>query len=139
LVFDQDIGDVFSTRTAGNIIIKDILGAMEYTCKVAGYKIVVVMGHTKCGAVTATWYNVKLGNISFLLLKIKPAFEIVKAERGIMNDDDKEEVSKVNVRFSMDRIKKKSTILSGMERNNNIEKAGALYNVTSSKVKFFAP
>ncbi|MBL4904743.1 MAG: carbonic anhydrase, partial [Flavobacteriaceae bacterium] len=79
IVFDQGIGDVFSARVAGNVINEDILGSMEYACKVAGSKIVVVMGHTKCGAVTAACQNVELGNITALLNKIKPAVAIVKA------------------------------------------------------------
>jgi len=137
LVFDQGIGDIFSTRIAGNIINTDILGSMEYACKVAGSKIVVVMGHTKCGAVTAACQNVELGNITHLLNKIKPAVAIVKKERGKMNEDDIEEVSKFNVLLSMDRIRKESAILSEMEENNEIEIVGALYHVSNGKVDFF--
>ncbi len=137
LVFDQGIGDVFSTRIAGNIINKDILGSMEYACKVAGSKIVVVMGHTKCGAVTAACQNIELGNITSLLHKIKPAIDIVKAEKGEIDDNTIEEVSLINVRISIDRIREESTILSEMERNNEIEIVGAMYSVSSGEVEFY--
>ena len=86
LVFDQGIGDIFSVRVAGNIINEDVLGSMEYACKVAGSKIVVVMGHTKCGAVTAACNHVELGNITPLLQKIKPAVVAVEANVSKMND-----------------------------------------------------
>jgi len=85
LVFDQGIGDIFSVRVAGNIINEDILGSMEYACKVAGSKIVVVMGHTKCGAVTSACQHVELGNITTLLNKIKPAVTLIEAKNGEMN------------------------------------------------------
>jgi carbonic anhydrase len=137
LVFDQGIGDIFSVRVAGNIINEDVLGSMEYACKVAGSKIVVVMGHTKCGAVTAACKNVEMGNISALLNKIKPAVDVIKAERGTMNDNAIEEVSMVNVQFSIDRIRKESPILLEMEKNKEIEIVGALYDVSNGKVEFF--
>ena len=137
LVFDQGIGDIFSVRVAGNIVNDDILGSIEYACKVAGSKIVVVMGHTKCGAVTAACKDVKLGNITHLLEKINPAVEIIRAEKGIMDDFAIEEVALINVRFSIDRIKAESPILSEMEENNEIEIIGALYNVSTGTVEFF--
>jgi len=136
LVFDQGIGDIFSTRIAGNIINDDILGSMEYACKVAGSKIVVVMGHTNCGAVKAAYQDVELGNITSLLLKIKPAVQIVKSENKEMNDGVLEAVSVMNVRFSIDKIREESPILLEMERNNEIEIVGALYNVSTGKVEF---
>ncbi|WP_457611259.1 carbonic anhydrase family protein [Lutibacter sp.] len=137
LVFDQGIGDIFSARVAGNIINEDILGSMEYACKVAGSKIVIVMGHTKCGAVTAACQNVKLGNITPLLDKIKPAVDIIKLERGEFNEEAIEEVALTNVRISIDRIREESAILSEMEKNNEIEIVGAIYNVSNGKVDFF--
>ena len=137
LVFDQGIGDIFSVRVAGNIVNEDILGSIEYSCKVAGAKIVVVMGHTKCGAVTAACKNVELGNITALLNKIKPVVEIIKTERGVLDDDAIEVVSLINVQFSIDQIRKESPILSEMEINNEIKIIGALYNVSNGKVEFF--
>lgn len=141
IVFDQGIGDVFSARVAGNVINEDILGSMEYACKVAGSKIVVVMGHTKCGAVTAACQSVELGNITALLNKIKPAVAIVKANsedvHKEMSSDSIEEVTQINIKLSINRIRKESPILAEMEQLGEIEIVGALYNVSSGKVTFF--
>ena len=136
LVFDQGIGDIFNVRVAGNIVNEDVLGSIEYSCKVAGSKAVVVMGHTKCGAVTAACNDVELGNITALLQKIKPAVDIIKAKGGAMDDEGVEEVSLTNVRLSIDKIRAESPILSEMERNNEIEIVGALYDVSNGKVEF---
>jgi len=137
LVFDQGIGDIFSVRVAGNIINEDILGSMEYACKVAGSKIVVVMGHTKCGAVTSACKHVELGNITPLLNKIKPAVALIEAKNGEMNAEAIEEVSVANVKISIDRIREESPILAEMERNGEIEVVGAMYDVSSGNVEFF--
>ena len=137
LVFDQGIGDIFSVRVAGNIVNEDVLGSIEYACKVAGSKIVVVMGHTKCGAVTAACKNVELGNITSLLSKISPAVSLIKAKNGLMNDDAIEEVSKVNMKFSIDRIREESPILAEMESKGEIEIIGAMYDVSNGQVEFF--
>jgi len=134
LVFDQGIGDVFSARVAGNIINEDILGSMEYACKVAGSKIVVVMGHSKCGAVTAACKHVELGNITTLLDKIQPAVSAVEEE---MSDAKVEKVAAVNVKLSIERIRKESSILSEMEKEGQIEIVGAMYNVTDGTVTFY--
>lgn len=137
LVFDQGIGDIFSVRVAGNIVNEDVLGSMEYGCKVAGSKIVVVLGHTKCGAVTAACNNVELGNITSLLQKIKPDVDLVRTDKEEMTDKAIEEVSVKNIQLSIDRIRKESPILSEMEKNGEIEIVGALYNVSTAEVKFF--
>lgn len=140
LVFDQGIGDVFSVRVAGNIVNEDVLGSMEYACKVAGSKIVVIMGHSKCGAVTAACNNVELGNITSLLNKIKPAVDVVRVNSestGEMTDTAIEEVAVLNVELSIARIRKESPILAEMEINNEIEIVGALYDVSTGKVEFF--
>jgi carbonic anhydrase len=137
LVFDQGIGDVFSVRVAGNIINDDILGSMEYGCKVAGSKIVVVMGHTKCGAVTAACNNVELGNITTLLNKIKPAVNAIKVDGEEMNSTSIEEVSVQNVKISIDNIRKMSPILAEMESKGEIEIVGAMYSVETGEVGFF--
>ena len=137
LVFDQGIGDVFSVRVAGNIINEDILGSMEYACKVAGSKIVVVMGHTKCGAVTSACKHIELGNITPLLNKIKPAVTLIEAKNGEMNAEAIEEVSVENVKISIDRIREESPILAEMESNGEIEIVGAMYDVSSGIVDFF--
>lgn len=141
LVFDQGIGDVFSARVAGNVVNEDVLGSMEYACKVAGSKIVVVMGHTKCGAVTAACKSVELGNITTLLNKIQPAVNIVKAAsentQQEMSDASIEEVTKLNIELSIDRIRKESPILAEMEQLGEIEIVGALYSVATGKITFF--
>ena len=137
LVFDQGIGDIFSVRVAGNIINEDILGSMEYACKVAGAKIVVVMGHTKCGAVTAACNHVELGNITPLLNKIKPVVDTIDVEPGNMHDDVIEDVAQLNVGLSINRIRKESQILSEMEKNGEIEIVGAMYDVETGLVEFY--
>ncbi len=141
LVFDQGIGDIFSVRVAGNIVNEDILGSMEYACKVAGSKIAVVMGHSKCGAVTAACSDIELGNITSLLNKIKPAVNSIKESEGLsggekMSDNSIEEVAVQNVKLSIERIRKESSILSEMEKEGQIEIVGALYNVSNGLVEF---
>ena len=136
LVFDQGIGDVFSVRVAGNVINEDVLGSMEYACKVAGSKIIVVMGHTKCGAVTAACNHVELGNITSLLSKIQPAVKAVEAKCDEMNEEAIEEVAVQNVKDSIELIRKQSPILREMEEAGEIEIAGASYSVASGEVEF---
>lgn len=136
LIFDQGIGDVFSARVAGNIVNEDILGSMEYACKVAGSKVVVVMGHTKCGAVASACKNVELGNITPLLSKIKPAVDSIRKNEDAMTESEVEEVGKLNVQFSIDRIRKESAILAEMEEKGEIEIVGASYDVATGKVSF---
>ncbi|WP_298365583.1 carbonic anhydrase family protein [uncultured Lutibacter sp.] len=136
LVFDQGIGDIFSVRVAGNIVNEDILGSMEYACKVAGSKILVVMGHTKCGAVTAACKNVKLGNITPLLEKISPAVNSIRKDDTELTDEQIEDVSFENVNVSIDRIRKESPILAEMEKNGEIEIVGASYDVNTGLVEF---
>jgi len=137
LVFDQGIGDVFSVRVAGNIVNEDVLGSMEYACKVAGSKIVVVMGHTKCGAVTAACNHVELGNITPLLEKIQPAVKVIEATISEMDEVAIEKVTTLNAELSIERIRKESDILSDLEKQGAIEIVGAIYNVATGKVEFF--
>lgn len=136
LVFDQGIGDIFSVRVAGNIVNEDILGSMEFACKVAGSKIVVVMGHSKCGAVTAACNHVELGNVTSLLNKIQPAVEGVIKDPKDLSEEAVEKVSHLNVELSIARIKEESPILSEMESNGEIEIVGAMYDVGTGLVKF---
>jgi len=136
LVFDQGIGDIFSVRVAGNIINDDVLGSMEYGCKVAGSKIILVLGHTKCGAVTAACNHVEMGNITALLSKINPAVAEVEQPNTEMTNEQIEEVSIFNVNHSINRIRQESSILSEMEKQNQIEIVGAIYDVNDGKVKF---
>ncbi len=137
LVFDQGIGDVFSARVAGNIINKDILGSMEYACKVAGSKIIVVMGHSKCGAVTAACQGVELGNVTTLLSKIHVAVNEVKSEGIELDEAGVETVAERNVLNSIERIRNESKILAEMEANGEIEIVGAMYSLTTGDVTFY--
>ena len=135
LVFDQGIGDVFNVRVAGNIVNRDVLGSLEYSCKVAGSKVIVVLGHTKCGAVTAACNRVELGNITHLLSKIQPAVKSVM--KGDPDPKTIEEVALKNIELSIERIRDESPILAEMEENGNIMIIGAVYDVSSGVVCFF--
>lgn len=135
LVFDQGIGDVFNVRVAGNIVNEDVLGSLEYSCKVAGSKLIVVLGHTKCGAVTAACKHVELGNITHLLSKIKPAVD--KVMTGEADPETIEKVALKNIELSIERIRAESPILSEMESEGEIKIVGAVYDVGSGAVCFF--
>lgn len=138
LIFDQGLGDIFSTRVAGNIVNEDILGSMEYSCKVAGSKLVVVTGHSKCGAITAACQHVEMGNITALLSKVKPAIEKIEPTvDDITSDESVQKVADENVVVAINDIRSKSEILSEMEKKGEIKIIGAMYNVESGKVTFF--
>jgi len=137
LVFDQGIGDIFSARVAGNVINEDILGSMEYACKVAGSKIIVVMGHSKCGAVISACQGVELGNVTGLLSKIKVAVKDVTSQGIVLDEMGVEAVATRNVQISIDRIRAESSILAEMEANGEIEIVGAMYSLTTGEVLFF--
>lgn len=133
LTFDQGIGDIFSARVAGNIINEDILGSIEYACGVAGSKAILVLGHTKCGAVTAACQGVELGNITALLSKVKPAIKEVQERTG---EIEVEEVTKSNVLQSIIDIREKSPLLADLEKEGKIKIVGAVYHVESGMVSF---
>ena len=133
LAFDQGIGDIFSARVAGNIINEDILGSMEYACGVAGSKAILVLGHTKCGAVISACQGVELGNITALLSKVKPAISEVENRMGTI---EVEEVTKSNVHQSIKEIREKSTMLHDLEAEGKIKIVGAVYHVEDGKVTF---
>jgi carbonic anhydrase len=134
-VFDMGVGDVFNARVAGNIVNEDILGSLEYSCKVAGSKLILVLGHTACGAVTAACQNVELGNITALLSKIKPAVNAFSKEIA-SNDYSVDAVATQNVIDSIADLRAGSPILAEMENNGEIKIAGAMYDVKSGEVKF---
>jgi len=141
LVFDQGIGDIFSARVAGNIVNEDLLGSIEYGCKVAGSKAVVVLGHTGCGAVKGACDDVQLGNITPLLSKIKPAVKAVtepkeKEERTSANKKFVNDVVYKNVDMTIDEMKKQSPVLKEMQDAGEITIVGAVYDVASGKVEF---
>ncbi len=140
LVFDQGLGDIFSIRIAGNILNDDILGSMEYACGVAGSKIIVVLGHTKCGAVTSACDNFEMGHITGLLHKLKPAIiseKTFKTNRNGSNTAFVNEVSAINVHITLDEIRQKSAILRELEENGKIIMVGAQYDVETGEVTFY--
>ena len=134
LVLDQGVGDIFSARVAGNIINEDILGSIEYACGVAGSKAILVLGHTKCGAVTAACKDVELGNITALLSKVKPAIANIKLRDG---EVEVEEVTKANVHQSIKEIREKSSMLADLETEGKIKIVGAVYHVEDGRVSYF--
>lgn len=137
-VFDKGIGDMFVARVAGNFVNEDILGSMEFACKVSGSKLVLVLGHEDCGAVKAAIDDVKLGNITPMLEKIKPAVAEVKYEgkRNSKNKDFVHMVSENNVKNTIEQIRIKSPILKEMEDNGAIKIVGALYDMDNGKVNW---
>lgn len=136
MVFDQGIGDIFCVRVAGNVINQDVLGSVEFACKVAGVKLIVVMGHTSCGAVKGACNNVELGNLTGLLNKIKPAISIV-ANRGVAADDAGfvDEVALENVQISLDTILNDSPVLKEMVDSHEVKCAKAMYSVQTGEVE----
>lgn len=135
-VFDQGVGDVFAARVAGNFENTDILGSMEYSCKVAGSKLVMVLGHEACGAVKSACDHVELGNITHLLSNIQPAVEATETsgERNSQNADFVAGVVQKNVELTLVRIREKSPILKEMEENGEIKIVGAVYSISTGKV-----
>ncbi|MFI2741521.1 carbonic anhydrase family protein [Zhouia sp. PK063] len=141
LVFDQGVGDIFSVRVAGNFINEDILGSMEFACKLAGTKLILVLGHTSCGAIKGACDDVKLGNLTKLVAKIRPAVEATPEPedtslRNSKNIDFVNKVAEKNVYLSLDNIRKESPILKEMEDNNEIMIVGAMYDVATGEVTF---
>jgi carbonic anhydrase len=140
-IFHCDIGDIFMTRIAGNIVNPDIVGSMEYACKVSGSKLVVVLGHSHCGAIKSAIDNVELGNITGLLNKIKPAVNQsrvnFKGETKSSNPEFIETVCHTNVELMVNEIRKNSPILKEMENKGEIKIIGAMYDIAGGKVEFF--
>ncbi|MGM0579870.1 MAG: carbonic anhydrase family protein [Bacteroidota bacterium] len=139
LVFDQGVGDIFSARIAGNFVNEDILGSMEFACKVAGSKLIVVLGHTSCGAVKGACDNVELGNLTGMLTKLKPALDAVSTdgERSSKNAEFVQKVADKNVELTIQQIKEKSPVLKEMLDEGSIGVAGGMYDVASGKVEFY--
>jgi carbonic anhydrase len=138
-VFDKGIGDLFVARVAGNFVNEDILGSMEFACKVSGSKLILVLGHKSCGAVKAAIDNVKLGNITAMLTKIAPAVaksQDFKGDKTSKNDDFVEYVAKNNVRNTIAAIRAKSPILKEMEAKGEIKIVGAYYDLNTGEAVF---
>lgn len=141
LVFDQGLGDIFSARIAGNFVNEDILGSMEFACKLAGTKLIVVLGHTSCGAVKGACDNAQLGNLTNMLGKIKPAVEAVTEpkDESLRNSSNIEFVNNVaekNVHLTIDRILNESEVLAEMHNNGEIMIVGAMYDIKDGAVTF---
>lgn len=140
LIFDQGLGDIFSVRIAGNIVNTDILGSMEFACKVAGSKLIVVLGHSKCGAVKGACDHVEMGNLTELLSKIQPAVyqeNTTKQNRNSSNGPFVESVAEINVKRSVKNIIERSNILERMIENREIGIVGAMHNIETGKVTFY--
>ena len=143
LIFDQGIGDVFSVRIAGNFVNEDILGSMEFACKLAGTKLVLVLGHTSCGAVKGACDHARLGNLTALINKIEPAVEAVKEPsdeqlRNSKNIDFVNSVAEKNVQLTIENIRKESPVLKEMEDNNEIMIVGGMYDISNGEVTFYS-
>lgn len=138
VVFDQGIGDIFNVRIAGNFINEDILGSLEFACKLAGSKLIMVMGHTSCGAVKGACDHAELGNLTQMLQKIAPAVNMTKTAEGVERSSKNltfvNEVAANNVQIAIEDIKKKSSILREMAENNEINIVGAMYDVNTGTV-----
>jgi carbonic anhydrase len=140
LIFDQGLGDVFSVRIAGNIQNPDILGSMEFGCKVAGAKVIAVLGHTKCGAIRGACDHVQMGNLSTLLEKIKPAVDGEKSttsNRDSSNSTFVEKVASLNVKLTQNLILKNSPIIKEMIQKGEIALIGGMYDVETGVVDFY--
>lgn len=142
LIFDLGLGDVFSTRIAGNIINDDILGSMEFACKLAGSKLIVVLGHTHCGAIKGAVSDAQLGHLTGLLRKIKPAIDCVHQELGEKSYIDKDsmvqKVADKNIQLIVEHIRVQSQLLADMEKAGDIGIIGGMYDIETGKVEFSA-
>lgn len=138
VVFDQGIGDIFTGRVAGNVVGSDQLGSMEFACKVAGARLVLVLGHTRCGAVAGALEGAELGNLTALLDKISPATKVLVDDEHppAVTFDRVARVAEANVRSMVERIRNESPVLAGMEQAGEIAIAGAMYEVETGRVRF---
>ena len=142
LVFDQGLGDIFSIRIAGNFSNQDILGSMEFACKLAGTKLIVVLRHTSCGAVKGPCDHARMGNLTALINKIEPAVYAVEEPkdadlRNSSNLEFVDAVSKKNVEMTLDNIRSQSVILKEMEQEGAIKIIGAMYDISDGSVTFY--
>ena len=135
-VFDQGIGDIFTARVAGNIVNTELLGSMEFACQLAGAKLVVVLGHTSCGAVKGAISSARLGNLTQLVQKIEPAVEATEGERDVDNADYVDGVAEENVRMVIAEIRQESSVLATMEQAGEIRIVGGMYDVSTGEVRF---
>ncbi len=141
ILFDQGVGDLFNVRIAGNFLNEDILGSMEFACHVAGAKLIVVLGHSECGAIKGACDNVQLGHLSGLLRKLAPAVDSVSQptdpdERCSSNASFVDAVARANMRLSVEGIPKRSEVLRELLESKRIDVVGAMYDVSTGTVSF---
>jgi carbonic anhydrase len=140
IIFDQGIGDVFNARIAGNIVNTDILGSLEFASKAAGAKVILVVGHTACGAIKGACDNVELGNLTTLIDKMEPAVAKTTSapgeDRSSKNNAFVDRVAETNVRETMAAIRKDSPVLAQMEKDGQLIIAGGMYDLATGKVTF---
>jgi carbonic anhydrase len=140
IVLDQGIGDIFSARVAGNVLNDDILGSMEFACKISGAKLIAVIGHSNCGAIKGAIDDAQLGNLTGLLAKVKPAIAAVPDDgqpRTSKNHDFVDKVAEANVRLVMQEIRDRSPVLREMIDNGQIGLVGGMYDLSTGEVHFF--
>lgn len=140
IVFDTGIGDVFNGRVAGNVVNDDMLGSMEFACKVSGAKVVLVLGHTACGAIKGAIDDVLLGNLTGLLARIKPAIPATNfdGEKSSKNPAYVDAVAKTNVVLALGEIRRRSPVLEDLEKKGSIKITGAIYSLSTGAVDFVA-
>ena len=139
IILDARIGDTFNARIAGNIANDDVLGSLEFACAVAGAKVVLVMGHTACGAIKGAIDGAQLGNLTGLLNKIKPAVDATHyaGERTSKNNEFVDQVAKTNVRLTLDAIRERSNVLAALEKDGKVKIVGSMYRLVGGRVDFF--
>ena len=140
LIFDQGLGDIFSCRVAGNVLNDDILGSMEFACRVAGAKAIVVLGHTKCGAIMGACDGVRMGNLTGLLQKVDEAIALETetfADRTSRNPTYVDRVAELNVLLVKRQVMERSALLAGMIRESQLALVGGMYDVDSGAVEFY--
>lgn len=140
IIFDQGIGDIFNVKIAGNVVDEDVIGSLEFACKLSGVKLLLILGHTSCGAVKGACDHVKLGKLTGLLEKIEPAVSAVKTPPDVLRDssnaDFVNEVARKNVFLSMENIIHESSVLREMHDANEIKMVGAMYDIATGIVNF---
>jgi carbonic anhydrase len=139
IILDARIGDTFNARIAGNVANDDVLGSLEFACAVAGAKVVLVMGHTACGAIKGAIDGAQLGNLTGLLNKIKPAVNAThyEGERASKNGEFVDAVAKTNVQLTIGAIRERSEVLAGLEKDGKIKIVGSMYQLVGGRVDFF--
>lgn len=136
LIFDQGLGDIFSIRIAGNVLNDDIVGSMEFACKIAGSRLIVVLGHSGCGAVKGACDGVELGKLTGLLQKIRPAIMLTEKSGDLPRDEFVQRVAEKNVEHVVQEIRQRSNVLDAMIAEGQVGIVGAMYSVQSGTIQF---